>query len=107
MPMLNSAGRRAGLLAGAAALATAASTRLSEAAAAQPIRGKAGLLVIGQSNAGFFLEQGIWTMNLGLVALLGIERGLYNPRLEGLAHLDGYGSTAAACRCWTTAPRAR
>ena len=91
MPMTNSAGRRAGLLAGAAALAAAAaSTRPRGATAAQPIQGKAGLLVTGQSNAGFFLEQGIWTMNLGLVALLGIERGLYNPRLEGLAHLDGY-----------------
>jgi hypothetical protein len=90
MPMTNPAGRRAGLIAGAAALAAAASARLSGAAAANPIPGKAGLLITGQSNAGFFLEQGIWTMNLGLVVLLGLEEGRYNPRLDGLGSLDGY-----------------
>jgi hypothetical protein len=81
------AGRRAVLLAaGAAAAALAAPA----ASAAGPGSGKAGLLVTGQSNAGFFLEEGIWTMNEGLAALLGIERAHYDPRLDGLRELDGY-----------------
>ena len=59
-------GRRASLSAGAAALAAAG----AKAQGSPP--GKAGLLITGQSNAGFFLEDGgIWTVNEGLAALLG------------------------------------
>ena len=77
-------GRRgAALLAGAAGL--------SPAAAAGPVPGKAGLLITGQSNAGFFLEDGgIWTVNEGLAALLGIERAEFDPRLNGFRTIDGY-----------------
>jgi hypothetical protein len=61
------------------------------AAAAGPAPGKAGLLVTGQSNAGFFLDDGgIWIMNEGLAALLGIERARFDPRLDGFKEIDGY-----------------
>ena len=61
------------------------------AAAAGPVTGKAGLLVTGQSNAGFFLDDGgIRTLNEGLAALLGLERARFDPRLDGIKDLDGY-----------------
>ncbi len=85
--------RRAGLFAGAAALAAAAIPRAATgqvAAAAQVVRGKAGLLVTGQSNAGFFVEDAIWIMNEGLAAMLGIEQALFDPRLNGIKVLNGY-----------------
>lgn len=74
-------GRRGALLLTGAALT----------AAAGPATGKAGLLVTGQSNAGFFLDDGgIWTLNEGLAALLGLERARFDPRLDGIKELDGY-----------------
>ncbi|GAA0580425.1 hypothetical protein GCM10009416_18510 [Craurococcus roseus] len=73
-------GRRGALLTGAALTAAAAS-----------MTGKAGLLVTGQSNAGFFIDDGgIRTLNEGLAALLGIERARFDPRLAGIKDLDGY-----------------
>jgi hypothetical protein len=75
-------GRRGAALLGAAG---------ALAAAAGPAPGKAGLLVTGQSNAGFFLDDGgIWIMNEGLAALLGIERARFDPRLDGFKDIDGY-----------------
>ena len=62
------AGRRAVLLAAGAAGAAFA---VPAAAAVSPAPGKAGLLITGQSNAGFFLEDGgIWTLNEGLALSL-------------------------------------
>ena len=78
-------GRRVSLSAGAVALAAAGA-----GAQGSPL-GKAGLLITGQSNAGFFLEDGgIWTVNEGLAALLGIERSRFDPRLDGFKTIDGY-----------------
>ena len=74
--------RRAGLLAASA---------VALGAAGGPVPGKAGLLITGQSNAGFFLEDGgIWIMNGGLAALLGIEGARFDPRLDGFKAIDGY-----------------
>lgn len=89
-------GRREGLLlAGAAALGAVVLPRGRGAArAAGPaaaVPGKAGLLVTGQSNAGFFLEDGVvWTLNSGLAALLGLAPARFDPRLHGIPTLDGY-----------------
>ena len=61
------------------------------AGAAGAVPGKAGLLITGQSNAGFFLEDGgIWVMNEGLAALLSLERARFDPRLDGFRTIDGY-----------------
>jgi hypothetical protein len=55
------------------------------------VPGKAGLLITGQSNAGFFVEDGgIWTLNEGVAALLGMERARFDPRLDGFRAIDGY-----------------
>ncbi len=85
--------RRRGLLAagaaGAAAAVLGAPRARTQPAAAVP--GRAGLLVTGQSNAGFFLEDGgVWTLNEGLAALLGLERARFDPRLDGFRAIDGY-----------------
>ena len=73
-------------------------------AAAGPVMGKAGLLVTGQSNAGFFLDDGgIRTLNEGLAALLGIERARLNPRLDGIKDL----ATAARSCCTSRASTRR
>ncbi|MBV1795678.1 hypothetical protein [Siccirubricoccus sp. G192] len=111
--------RRGGLLAGAVALtgAALAGTRAAAcilpagsrppasppddrtAQAGWPPSGKAGLLITGQSNAGLFLHDGgIWIMNQGLAALLGIGRAYYDPRLDGLRRLDGYALREGAHR---------
>jgi GAF domain-containing protein len=88
--------RRAGLLTGAAVAAFAASGLWrggtgAARASSGPVPGKAGMLITGQSNAGFFLEDGgIWTLNEGLAALLGIERARFDPRLDGFRTIDGY-----------------
>ncbi len=61
------------------------------AQAGRQIVGKAGLLITGQSNADFFLEDGgIWIMNQGLAALLGIPEAAFDPRLNGFRTLNGY-----------------
>ena len=79
-------GRRAGLLA-----ATGAAGLSAAVAKAATVPGRAGLLITGQSNAGFFLEDGgIWIMNGGLAALLGIEGARFDPRLNGFKDIDGY-----------------
>ncbi len=81
-------GRRAGLLAATGAAALAAAGGAAEAAT---VPGKAGLLITGQSNAGFFLDDGgIWIMNGGLAALLGIGYARFDPRLAGFKDIDGY-----------------
>ena len=81
-------GRRAVLL---AAGSVAAAPAAPAGAAGPAVPGKAGLLITGQSNAGFFLEDGgIWTLNEGLAALLGIERAHFDPRLDGFRAIDGY-----------------
>ena len=83
-------GRRACLLAGAAAAVPLGRIGAARAATGS-VPGKAGLLITGQSNAGFFLEDGgIWIVNEGLAALLGIERAQFDPRLNGFKTIDGY-----------------
>ncbi len=60
-------------------------------AAASGVTRRAGLLITGQSNAGWFLEDGgIWIMNAGLAALLGLPSARYDPRLHGIGEMDGY-----------------
>lgn len=60
-------------------------------AEAPEARRAAGLLVTGQSNAGFFLEDGgIWTLNGGLAAMLGLPPARFDPRLAGFRDIDGY-----------------
>jgi hypothetical protein len=84
--------RRDSVLAGAGALAGAVlpGTRVAAQTGQLP-HAKAGLLITGQSNAGFFLEDGgIWVMNKGLATLLGIVEADYNPRLDGFRRLAGY-----------------
>jgi hypothetical protein len=84
-------GRRHLLLAGMAALGGWAGASRGAAGAGRGVSGKAGLLVTGQSNAGFFVEDGgIWTMNDGLAALLGLEKARFDPRLDGFRTIDGY-----------------
>lgn len=88
------ASRRA-LLVGAGGLAGSGGATPSRAAP----RGKAGLLITGQSNAGFFLaDGGIWTMNEGLAALLGLPRAWFDPRLNGFNRIDGYALEQGAHR---------
>src|SRR5689334_18359687 len=72
-------------------LGAAARPAAVRAARTGPGQARAGMLITGQSNAGFFIEDGgIWELNKGLSALLGIEEAAFDPRLDGFRQIAGY-----------------
>lgn len=53
----------------------------------------AAALVIGQSNAGYFIQGPDYALGLmldGYVAVSGLPRGQFNPNLAGFGNMDGY-----------------
>ena len=93
MPSSASISRRTGLRASAGIVGSLVLPKEGGAdSKGRPLsRAKAGLLITGQSNAGFFLaDGGTWILNKGLSSLLGIAEADFDPRLNGFRTIGGY-----------------